>query len=297
MGPFGVRPGLGLRGPGGVGTPPSMSEVMVVPDGVARHGDVELAYWERGEGPDTVLLVMGIVMRAAFWRPAFIDALARQHRVICFDNRGTGASTREMPALTPELWAGDALAVLDAVGAEQASIIGYSMGGRVTQQLMVDHPDRVQRAVMLSAAVGGPRATQPQERALSAFAPAGDRTPEAMRRDGMVAIAGRGFAERDPASAAEYVALGATQPTSAEVIMKQIGVAKTDVTDALSATQTPLMIVHGDDDSLVPIENGHLIHGARPDAHFVTLPGVGHCVQFEATDRLVECVGPFLRGE
>lgn len=280
------------RGPG---SPPSMSDVMVEPDGVARHGDVELAYWERGDGPDTVLLIMGIVMRAAFWRPAFIDALAREHRVICFDNRGTGASTREISDITPALWAGDALAVLDAVGTQRASVLGYSMGGRVAQELIVEHPERVEKAVMLASAVGGPQGVMPKPRALAAFGPPNGRSAEELRWAGMEAIAGTGFAERDPAAAAEYVALGATQPTAVDVITKQVAVATTDVTERLATSTTPLMVVHGDDDPLVPVENGQLIQRARPDAPMVTLPGCGHCVQFEATQPLLDAVQPFLR--
>ena len=82
------------------------------PDGYARNGDVEIAYWDRGRGPNTVLLIMGVLYRSAFWRKEVVEALAKDFRVVLFDNRGTGYSTKPVEALTAELWAADALAVL-----------------------------------------------------------------------------------------------------------------------------------------------------------------------------------------
>lgn len=269
-------------------------DVFTSPDGYAEHAGVQLAYWERGAGPRTVLLIMGIVQRAAFWRPSFIDALAERFRVVLFDNRGTGSSTKPVDRITAGLWAGDALAVLDAVGVERCAIIGYSMGGRVTQQLLLDRPERVERAVLLGSAVGGRRAAPPTQRALQSFVPDPNKDAETLRRDGLVALAGPGFAERDPDAVAEFVQLGATKRTPGAVIPLQIGVAATDVLGAFAQTTTPVLIVHGDADPLVPYANGQLLHEARPDAGFVTLPGCGHLVSWEAESELLAAVVPFL---
>src|SRR5580658_7705572 len=93
-------------------------------DGVRLHWD------EQGSGTP-ILLVMGHRYSSAMWYPA-IPALAAEHRVIWFDNRGTGESDTAPKVTLPQL-AADALAVMDAAGVADAHIYGVSMGGVIVQ--------------------------------------------------------------------------------------------------------------------------------------------------------------------
>jgi 3-oxoadipate enol-lactonase len=105
-----------------------------------QNKDVRLHWEEQGSGPP-VLLIMGHAFPSDMWYPV-IPALAAEHRVIWFDNRGTGRSDAPRQATMADL-AGDARAVLDAADVSQAHVYGVSMGGGVALQLAYESPERV----------------------------------------------------------------------------------------------------------------------------------------------------------
>jgi len=98
-------------------------------------------HWEEAGSGTPILLVMGHRYSSKMWYPA-IPALAAEHRVIWFDNRGTGES-QTTPKVTLPQMAADALAVMDAAGARQAHIYGVSMGGAIVQEVAFQQPGRV----------------------------------------------------------------------------------------------------------------------------------------------------------
>ncbi|MEU3756012.1 alpha/beta hydrolase [Streptomyces olivoreticuli] len=98
-----------------------------------------------------LLLIMGAQASGLGWPEELVDALAARHRVIRYDHRDAGRSTwsyDEHPYRITDL-AADALAVLDAHGAERAHVVGLSLGGMLTQLLLADHPDRVLSATLI----------------------------------------------------------------------------------------------------------------------------------------------------
>lgn len=109
-------------------------------------------------GRPALLLVMGANSSAVAWPDELVARLAERHRVIRYDHRDTGRSSRvydERPYPLTAL-AGDALAVLDAFGVERAHVVGMSLGGTLTQVLLLDAPERLLSATLFSTgALGG----------------------------------------------------------------------------------------------------------------------------------------------
>src|ERR1700761_923917 len=99
-----------------------------------------LHWGEQGSGTP-ILLVMGHRFSAKMWYPS-IPALAARHRVIWFDNRGTGESDTTAKLSVAQM-AADAFAVMDAAGVERAHIYGVSMGGVIVQEMALTAPQRV----------------------------------------------------------------------------------------------------------------------------------------------------------
>ncbi|WP_256104337.1 alpha/beta fold hydrolase [Streptomyces sp. ODS05-4] len=114
--------------------------------------DVRLWVEERGPADaPALLLIMGAQASGLAWPEELVDLLAARHRVIRYDHRDTGRSTwsyDRRPYALPEL-AGDALAVLDALGVDRAHVVGMSMGGMLTQLLLADHPKRLLTATLM----------------------------------------------------------------------------------------------------------------------------------------------------
>jgi pimeloyl-ACP methyl ester carboxylesterase len=113
---------------------------------------VEIAYFDTGEG-DPVLCIHGFASTAHInWSyPGWVDTLTKAgRRVIALDNRGHGDSEKlyDPAAYHTTLMAEDARALLDHLGIAKASVLGYSMGSRITAFLAQRHPDRVKAAIM-----------------------------------------------------------------------------------------------------------------------------------------------------
>jgi esterase len=117
-----------------------------------RANGVRLYYEERGEG-DPILVIHGTASSALVWRPSAIDALAALGRVVVYDRRGCTRSERPDPYVTSVVQhAEDAAALLDALHAAPAIVIGRSYGGETAIELALRYPDRVAALALLEAA-------------------------------------------------------------------------------------------------------------------------------------------------
>jgi len=118
-----------------------------------RVADTRIAWYERGQGPPLVMLT-GTGSTMAEWDPALLRLLARDHRLILFDYPGLGLSGP---------WYGDSFdsladttaGLMNAIGAPEADVLGWSMGGFVAQRLAVDHPQKVAHLILAGTNPGG----------------------------------------------------------------------------------------------------------------------------------------------
>ena len=124
------------------------------------HDGLQFAYFDVG-GSDRppVLLIHGFASTASVnwvhpgWVKTLVDA---GYRVIAIDNRGHGASDKphDPEAYQPSVMADDSRALLDHLGVEQAHVMGYSMGARLSTFLALAHPDRVKSLVLGGLGIG-----------------------------------------------------------------------------------------------------------------------------------------------
>ena len=88
------------------------------------------------------------------WDPAVTNSLAADHEVILFDNAGIGASGGETPGTVAQM-VPQCVAFCRALGLKAIHVVGFSLGGMIAQQLALDHPDLVQRLILLGTAPRG----------------------------------------------------------------------------------------------------------------------------------------------
>jgi len=267
--------------------------------GMAKSSGAELAYSIEGVGPETVLLVMGLGARADDWGTQFPAALAERYRVVRFDNRGIGRSPPSAAGYSLSDLAGDAAAVLDAVGAARAHVIGISLGGMIAQLLALDHPARVDRLVLLSTHHGGKNLERSHPDAARLFDPgtliAGMQDPEAMMRHGIEVISAPGFAGRAPEIVAELLANARARPTHPAALFAQFqAVIASDRSERVQAIRAPTLVIHGRDDKLIPPANGRMLAERIPGARFALLDACGHMPMHEQPGALAAHVLGFL---
>ncbi|MBV9918727.1 MAG: alpha/beta hydrolase, partial [Solirubrobacterales bacterium] len=112
-----------------------------------------------------LILVMGRAGTMAEWDPQLIQQLIRNHRVVIFDNRGMGTTSAGFSPneVTIPLMAQDTLALASALHIQRFEIMGWSMGGEISQQVTVDAPSRVLRVVLCATSAGGPTEKPPSK--------------------------------------------------------------------------------------------------------------------------------------
>lgn len=154
--------------------------------------NIKLFYDERGNREhETILLVMGLGAQMTLWPDEFVDALvAKNYRVIRFDNRDIGLSEKMEGARAPKLawqvirkkigWpakvpysladmADDAASLLDALGIDRAHVVGASMGGMIAQLMAVNHGEKLLSMTSIMSTTGNGKLPQAEKQAMDAL--------------------------------------------------------------------------------------------------------------------------------
>ncbi|WP_395398671.1 alpha/beta fold hydrolase [Arthrobacter sp. UC242_113] len=111
-------------------------------------GGVSYAYRELGpKGGVPVVFFVHLAANLDNWDPRIIDAVAKEHHVITFDNRGVGASTGTVPD-SVEAMADDAYTFIKALGFDTIDVFAFSLGGMIAQALVLNHPELVRKLIL-----------------------------------------------------------------------------------------------------------------------------------------------------
>lgn len=251
------------------------------------HIDVHgrsLHYVRSGEGPP-LLLIQGMSGNHLHWGPEFVALLEPHFDVIAYDHRGIGRSDRVEAGFTIADLADDAAGLLDALGVDDAHVLGISMGGMTAQELALRHPGHVRTLAIGCSYCGGP-GSQLTDAAvvgrLAAGMQSGDR--ETAIRTAFEINVSPGFATDEHFARFREVAI--QLPAAVPVIMLQMqAIATFDVQARLPQIACPTLVMHGDEDLMLPFANGELIAARIPGARWEPFPGVGHLFWWEEPER------------
>jgi pimeloyl-ACP methyl ester carboxylesterase len=250
-----------------------------------QAGAIELNYETYGEG-EPLLLIMGFGAPGAAWLP--ILPLLPGFKSIYFDNRGTGKSDQPADGYTIPQMADDASDLLNALGIARAKVFGISMGGMIAQELTIRHPEQVERVVLGCTTPGGPNAVRPSDDLIDRLIAGIDLFNAENIDPALDMIMPLLFPEDFIAAHPElrsFMAAGFKmgEPTPRATLERtRAGVIDFDASDRLDRIKCPVLIVHGDQDVLVPFENVALMQARMPQAEVVRVPNAGH--SFAAAD-------------
>ncbi len=260
----------------------------------ADRGTHRLSYETLGrEDAPPLLLVMGMSFSARAWGP-MPERLAREFRVVVFDNRGAGESTAPLSLFGMDDLADDAAAVLEAAGVGPAFVFGISMGGMIALELALRHPERV-RALALGATFAGWRSSRKPSVAVLAELVAGG----ALSRLGLHRLIGRALVS--PHLGGDDLErfgswIESADRVSPRVLSQQVAAVTTwDAFARLGEIRVPTLVLTGDADRLVPVENSREMAAAIHGARLVLLPGAGHCFPLESFEETARELTAFFR--
>jgi pimeloyl-ACP methyl ester carboxylesterase len=241
---------------------------------------------ERGTG-EPVLCISGLGYSNWCWRET-AEALGRRHRVITFDNRGTGRSDAPDEGYSIEQFADDAAGVLRSASVASAHVIGHSMGGYIAQMLAVRHPSLVRSLVLIGTSSGGEGSLPIPAATSELWKTSVKLPPDAFARATMPYSFATGWSDAHPARFETLLVERLAFPTAAEPWKKQFRAASDFGRDGLSLSSiaVPVLIIHGTDDRVVPYANGERLARQLSHARFEPMEGAGHLCFLEEPDRV-----------
>jgi 3-oxoadipate enol-lactonase len=263
---------------------------------MAKAGDLNMECYIEGSGPP-LLMIMGLGGQSSSWGEPLLEGLQQHFSTIRFSNRGTGATDKPPNGFTIRQMADDAAALMEAIGLEQTHVFGISMGGMIAQELVLNHPERVQGLVLGCTTCGPAHSVPVPAQTLAQFGqimqlPIEERierfweitvTPE-------FKLGRADFLRR-------ILELGMATPTPMETFGFQFGAIQAmDTYDRLPQIKSPTLIIHGDRDILVPVGNAEILRERIPGSRMRIVQGTGHCFFWEEPELVVEELVGFLSG-
>ena len=264
---------------------------------------IQIEYETFGNPSDRpLLLVIGLGGQLIWWDESLCqDLITRGHYVIRYDNRDTGLSTKFDHAGKPDVMgafgkilsgdrssvpytiedmADDGVGLLDALGIPCAHICGMSMGGMIAQTIALRHSSRVLSLTSIYSQTGNPKLPQSKPEVLTALL-----TPIPTERAAYIEymlrftklVTGSGYPMDEDWTrrkmAASYDRCFCPHGVGRQVIAIM---AQNNRKAALASIKIPVLVIHGTDDPLVPVEGGKETAAAIPGARLILIEGMGH---------------------
>lgn len=265
----------------------------------AQSNGLELEYETFGdESAPPLLLVMGFAQQLVAWDDRFcLQLAARGFRVIRFDNRDVGLSTKLGAAPLPDMaailggerstiaysvedMADDTAGLIEALGLRAMHVVGLSMGGMIAQSLAIRHPAHVISLTSIMSTTGDPRVGQATSEALALIGRRGPSERSAAIEHGILVwrtLSSTGY-PFDEARVRDRVTRSYDRSFYPAGAARQAGaiVSQRDRTEALGRVTVPAVVVHGANDPLINVSGGEATARAIPGARLVVVPGMGH---------------------
>lgn len=273
-----------------------------------------------GDGPDTIVLIMGLGVQRLSWHRSFCDQLVDAgFRVVRLDNRDVGGSRREArpPPSLPQIlgaWllrrklrppytlydlADDALAVLDDLGVASAHVVGVSMGGMIAQILAAKHPERSRTLTSLMSGTGRRAVSKPSLKGVSILLRRPKPGQDAFEAH-LVRLArdlcngAEGFDEAYIREIAQAAWPGRPTPDGVRRHLTA-SIAAGDRTRACGTIRCPTLVIHGTHDPLFSVAAAHQLTEAIPGARLELMDDLGHAFMPRHWPRIADLIVDHIR--
>lgn len=266
-------------------------------DGPSSHkrGKFQGFYNVFGQGIP-LLCIPGFASANWIFEP-LVARLQPNYQLVLPDNRGMGQAPLATAPYRLDDLVTDVLHLMDDLGHEHFAVLGLSMGGFVAQLLALQEPERVGALLLLCSSSGGPEfeklfpgLTEEQVRAIYTMDPAA-RTQTALSPSVCPLLK-----TNYPEIYADLVAKRSRQPENPAQVMFQYFAVKAFLQQSLPLEQIrcPTLILAGDSDSLVPVENGQLLQQKIPNAQLAVITETDHLFFLEKPEEVTHKIRAFL---
>jgi pimeloyl-ACP methyl ester carboxylesterase len=300
-----------------------VSSIAHQPPQLVRANGIDICYEIFGDGnAEPMLLIMGLGAQMVIWDDAFCEKLAaRGFRVIRFDNRDIGQSTKlsggkrlspfellklrlfRIPVDAPyglSDMAQDTISLMDALGIRSAHLVGASMGGMIGQEIAITFPERVRSLTSIMSTTGDPRLPGPtREAAALLMAPPPKTKDEYIERFAqtwkMLRVGSFPEDEALDRARAERTFSRGLNPAGVGRQLRAI-LASGSRKPRLHLVEAPTLVIHGTVDPLVNPAGGKDTAASIPGARLMMVEGMGHALPIRMWPEIIEAIDKHAHG-
>lgn len=252
-----------------------------------------LYYRDQGDG-EPLIAIMGLGAEHIAWSPQ-VPHWSERYRVVTFDNRDVGRSSRCDDAYEAADMAADVLALADELGIDDFHLVGMSLGGTIAQQAALAAPERTRTLTLIATFAGAAR--EVTEMRLRVWErEVRSRTPEEMLESLMLlTLSERFFATPGAIDFIKNLAAQNPNPQDGEAFLRQARAAgRHDVRDRIGTLTMPVHVIGGDQDILIPLFKQRELAELIPGAELTVIEGAAHSMNIERGDELARAVRGFI---
>lgn len=263
---------------------------------ISRRGGT-IAYYRFGHG-SPVVLITGYRASISEWNTYFLGALARNHEVVVFENRGIGRSVSGTEEYRIKDMADDTAWLISSLKLQNTTVAGWSMGGAVAQRLAIDHPQLVTRLVLISTLPAGKTATPPAPdvmRILSGDSPGHfAKVMELLFPVSSSSRAKQCFL-KDMFLPVDYVppAISATVTHAQKKIMEEWE-QDNQAFRALRTLPMPVQVLTGNEDAVISAANSVILGSVLPHTTVTEIDRAGHAMMYQYPRQLAKHIEEFI---
>ena len=250
-------------------------------------------YWDEEGSGAPLLMIMGLGWTSHAWHRSR-PVLSKKYRTIALDNRGVGRSEAPAGPYSMAQMAADAAAVQNAARVNAAHVFGVSMGGMIAQEFALQFPKKVRSLILGCTAAGGPDAVRAEQEVLQVLMTRG-QDPDAFAKAMGPFIYDAGTSAQQ---IEEDTAVRRKWYPSADAYFAQLqGIMAWEAYGRLAQISAPTLVIHGENDRLVPPENARMIAARIPGAKLTILPQASHIFTTDQPDAAHGAILEFLAAQ
>ena len=243
----------------------------------AESERARISYETAGSG-EPVVLIAGFGAAGSYWRRMI--PLLDGYRVVTLDNRGVGCTEYDGPFSIADM-ADDVIAVMDDIGIPRAHVVGWSMGSHIARKLAGRHPGRLTDLTLIGTYLERPARSDYMLRGMTGMVLEGKAPIECLYRSiNAFCMTESTFRRFEREGREVPLPRDAVDPRGLILQMDAIGDNDSGKPDL--GISVPTMLIHGDEDIMVPCEQGMLVAERIPGSRMVLLKGQGHGIPFDA---------------
>ena len=258
-----------------------------------KINNADLYYEIQGDG-EPLILIPGLGTGAWLWFKQ-VPAFAGSFRTIIFDPHGVERSDKTNEAFTIRTLAETVADLLDRLGIERAHILGASLGGFVAQEFVLLFPQKTMSLVLCCTSAGGARHVPPPASVLEAYASNFHLSRNQRIRENLLLSFGPRYVAEHAEEVEQVLEMRLANFVPENVYMNQVRAGQAFDLDAqISRIEALTLIITGDADTIVPVENSYHLAAAIPRAQLIIVPGGSHMFFIEQATRFNSAVTVFL---